>query len=247
MKKLSLEEIAKEEELHVQRIEQESQPKERFVKLTFLIATEGTQTEPNYFNALKTELEKSNRFNIDISVQGKGKSTTALVGKVHRQIAFNNQEYDRVWVVFDRDEFPDFDEAIQQATEHKINCAWSNESFELWLLLHFKDVPKHTSRKDLCDLLEKAIRNELHKKDPNALYDYSKGDAKIYEHVTTLGNEADAFTRAEALRNNFKDSTNTPSSQNPCTLVDKLVLELRNPELTAEKVREKEKNENSSH
>ena len=41
MKKLSLEEIAKEEELHVQRIEQESQPKERFVKLTFLIATEG--------------------------------------------------------------------------------------------------------------------------------------------------------------------------------------------------------------
>ena len=164
MKKLSLEEIAKEEELHVQRIEQESQPKERFVKLTFLIATEGTQTEPNYFNALKAELEKSNRFNIDISVQGKGKSTIALVGKVHRQIEFNNQEYDRVWVVFDRDEFPDFDEAIQQAAEHKINCAWSNESFELWLLLHFKEVSKHTSRKDLCDLLEDAIRNELHKK-----------------------------------------------------------------------------------
>ena len=72
MKKLSLEEIAKEEETRVQRIEQESQPKERFVKLTFLIATEGTQTEPNYFKALKTELEKSNRFNIDISIEGKG-------------------------------------------------------------------------------------------------------------------------------------------------------------------------------
>lgn len=76
MKKLSLEEIAKEEELHVQRIEQGTQPKERFVKLTFLIATEGTQTEPNYFKALKTELEKSNRFNIEISIEGKGKSTT---------------------------------------------------------------------------------------------------------------------------------------------------------------------------
>ena len=247
MKKLSLEEIAKEEELHVQRIEQESQPKERFVKLTFLIATEGTQTEPNYFNALKAELEKSNRFNIDISVQGKGKSTTALVGKVHRQIAFNNQEYDRVWVVFDRDEFPDFDEAIEQAAEHKINCAWSNESFELWLLLHFKEVSKHTSRKDLCDLLEDAIRNELHKKDPNALYDYSKGDAKIYEHVTTLGNEADAFTRAEALKNNFKGSENAPSTENPCTHVDELVFELRNPEWTAEKVREEEKNGRSDH
>lgn len=247
MKKLSLEEIAKEEELHVQRIEQESQPKERFVKLTFLIATEGTQTEPNYFNALKAELEKSNRFNIDISVQGKGKSTTALVGKVHRQIAFNNQEYDRVWVVFDKDDFPDFDEAIQQAAEYKINCAWSNESFELWLLLHFKDVSEYTSRKDLCDLLEKAIRSELHKTDPEVLYDYSKGDPKIYEHVTKLGSEIDAFARAATLRNNFKDSTNAPSSQNPCTHVDELVFELRNPELTADKVREEEKNGCSDH
>ena len=242
MKKLSLEEIAKEEELHVQRIEQESQPKERFVKLTFLIATEGTQTEPNYFNALKKELEKSNRFNIEVSVQGKGKSTTALVGKVYRQMEYNNQEYDRVWVVFDRDEFPDFDEAIQQAAEHKINCAWSNESFELWLLLHFKKVSKHTSRKDLCDMLETAIRNELHKTDPNALYDYSKGDEKIYEHITKLGNEADAFTRAEELKNNFNGSNVAPSAQNPCTHVDELVFELRNPELTAEKVREEEKN-----
>lgn len=242
MKKLSIEEIAKEEEIRVQRIKQESQPKERFVKLTFLIATEGTQTEPNYFKALKTELEKSNRFNIEISIEGKGKSTTALVSKVRRQIEFNHQEYDRVWVVFDRDEFPDSDEAIQQAAKHNINCAWSNESFELWLLLHFKDVSTSTNRKDLCDLLEAAIRNELHKTNSEALYDYSKGDSQIYEHVTKLGNEADAFTRAEALRNNFKDSTNAPSSQNPCTHVDELVFELRNPELTAEKVREQEKN-----
>lgn len=242
MKKLSIEEIAKEEEIRVQRIEQESRPKERFVKLTFLIATEGTQTEPNYFNALKKELEKSNRFNIEISIEGKGKSTTALVSKVRRQIEFNHQEYDRVWVVFDRDEFPDFDEAIQQAAKHNINCAWSNESFELWLLLHFKEVSTSTDRKDLFDLLEAAIRNELHRTDPEALYDYSKGDSQIYEHVTKLGNEADAFTRAEALRNNFKDSTNAPSSQNPCTHVDELVFELRNPELTAEKVREEEKN-----
>ena len=241
MRKLSLEEIAKEEELHVQRIEQESQPKERFVKLTFLIATEGTQTEPNYFKALKTELEKSNRFNIEISIEGKGKSTTALVGKVHRQIEFNNQEFDRVWVVFDRDEFPDFDEAIQQAAKHNINCAWSNESFELWLLLHFKDVSTSTNRKDLCDLLETAIRNELHKTAPNAFYDYSKSDKEIYEHVTKLGSETDALARVDALKNKFKESNVAPSAQNPCTHVDELVFELRNPKWTAEKIKEEEK------
>lgn len=187
MKKLSLEEIVKEEELHAKRIEQESQPKERFVKLTFLIATEGTQTEPNYFNALKKELEKSNRFSIDISVQGKGKPTTTLVNKVYRQIEYNHQEYDRIWVVFDRDEFSDFDEAIQQAADYKINCAWSNESFELWLLLHFKDVSEHTNRKDLCNLLEAAIRNELHKIDPNTLYDYSSRPLKSRPARITIG------------------------------------------------------------
>ena len=98
------------------------------------------------------------------------------------------------------------------------------------------------NRKDLCDLLEKAIRNELHKTAPNALYDYSKGNEKIYEHATTLGSEADAFARAKALKKNYKDSVDAPSTQNPCTLVDELVFELRNPELTAEKVQEEEKN-----
>ena len=105
-----------------------------------------------------------------------------------------NQEFDRVRIVFDRDEFPDFDEAIQQAAEYKINCAWSNESFELWLLLHFKGVSEYTSRKDLCDLLEAAIRNELHKTNPEALYNYSKSDAQIYEHrrrLSPLGPQGD--------------------------------------------------------
>ena len=87
----------------------------------------------------------------------------------------------------------------------------------------------------------------MHKTDPEVLYDYSKGDPKIYEHVTKLGSEIDAFARAATLRNNFKDSTNAPSSQNPCTHVDELVFELRNPELTADKVREEEKNGCSGH
>jgi len=128
MKKLSLSEIAEEEKK--QQTQQEAiaaQKKERFVKLTFLIATEGTETEPNYFNALKSELEHSNRFNIDIAVQGKGKSTTALVNKIIRQIKYNNQEYDRLWAVFDKDDFNDFDAAIKLASENGISCAWSNE------------------------------------------------------------------------------------------------------------------------
>ena len=228
MKKLSAEQIAQEEKLRAPK-PATGIPRERFVKVTFLIATEGTKTEPNYLNALKEELEATNRFNIEISIEGKGKATKALVNKIVRQIENCNQEYDRVWAVFDKDEFDDFDEAISLAKSKKINCAWSNESFELWLLLHFKDVSERTSRDDLCDLLETAIRNELHKNNPNALYDYTKGDSQIYEHVTKLGSETDAFARTKKLKNNFNESNVAPSAQNPCKHVDELVFELRHP------------------
>lgn len=231
MKKLSLSEIAEEEKK--QQTQQEAiaaQKKERFVKLTFLIATEGTETEPNYFNALKSELEHSNRFNIDIAVQGKGKSTTALVNKIIRQIKYNNQEYDRLWAVFDKDDFNDFDAAIKLASENGISCAWSNESFELWLLLHFQDATEAVGRKACFNQLEKAIREALHKNDPNALYDHTKGAPDIYAHTKNLGNEEQAFERAALLKKKFLNCEKQCSEQNPCTHVDELVYELRHPE-----------------
>src|SRR5574344_623666 len=178
MNKLSFEEIKVEEERRTLQKETTKSSNERYIKLTFFIATEGTKTEPNYFNALKEELEKTKRFNIDISIEGKGKSTTALVKKVIRQIENNHQEYDRIWAVFDKDDFEDFDEAIELAKEHNVNCAWSNECFELWLLLHFEDVSEQMGRNDLFKKLETSIRKALSKSNQNVCFDLSKGDSE---------------------------------------------------------------------
>jgi len=56
--------------------------------------------------------------------------------------------FDQVWVVFDRDSFPpdDFDNAIAMAEADKIKCAWSNEAFELWYIIHFEDRKSAMSR-----------------------------------------------------------------------------------------------------
>ena len=43
----------------------------------------------------------------------------------------------KVWVVFDRDDFDDFDQAVQEGVERGYQIAWSNQSFEYWLYLHF--------------------------------------------------------------------------------------------------------------
>jgi hypothetical protein len=45
--------------------------------------------------------------------------------------------YQNVWLVFDKDDFDDFDQAIQEAIDRGYSVAWSNQSFEYWLYLHF--------------------------------------------------------------------------------------------------------------
>jgi hypothetical protein len=61
----------------------------------------------------------------------------------------------QVWCVFDRDKEGanvgensgniKFDESIALAVSKGINVAWSNDAFELWVLLHFVTIdPKKT-------------------------------------------------------------------------------------------------------
>lgn len=58
-----------------------------------------------------------------------------------------------VWCVFDRDKNPSmkdgkdtaFNDSISNAEGKGIKVAWSNDDFELWLLLHFEDVPNDDS------------------------------------------------------------------------------------------------------
>lgn len=48
--------------------------------------------------------------------------------------------FEKTWVVFDKDDFDDFDEAVRNAQTCGYGLAMSNECFELWYLLHFRDV-----------------------------------------------------------------------------------------------------------
>lgn len=47
--------------------------------------------------------------------------------------------YDQIWCVFDRDEHPNFESAVDLAARHGIRVAVSNPCIELWFLLHFED------------------------------------------------------------------------------------------------------------
>jgi len=99
---------------------------------TILIVCEGENTEPSYFKQFRLATLK-------VRVEGLGSNTMDLV---NRALSFRDEEeFDQVWVVFDKDEFSpqDFNSAIAKAESQSIGVAYSNQSFEYWLLLHLDD------------------------------------------------------------------------------------------------------------
>lgn len=124
-------------------------------KLSFLIICEGKKTEPDYINALK----EAWRLVADVKAVGVGQAPHKLL-KVAMNLR-NKKEYDRVWIVFDKDDFQDSDirETFVQAKKEKIRVAFSNESFELWLLMHFQNYGLAQGRQGVTESLSEHLHN----------------------------------------------------------------------------------------
>lgn len=189
----------------------------------FLIVCEGTKTEPNYFIALGNELPRGT---VELKIDGTGLNTLGLVNYAIKQREISYRKYDRVWAVFDKDDFPDrnFNNAIRKASSADINCAWTNEAFELWFLLHFQFVNTGMSREDYNKYLEREIR----KNSGNDNYKYLKNDPNTFLTLKIYGNQKQAIEWAKQLMQTYKN--NRYATHNPSTRVHELIEELLNPQ-----------------
>ncbi len=123
----------------------------------------------------------------------------------------------QVWLVYDKDDFPvdHFDntqfqaEATKQTPRYKV--AWSNESIELWFLLHFQDYTSDNGREQYISLLKQYLPN------------YTKNDDTIFEQLKPY--TQDAIRRAKAQYQSYGDIA--PSKRVPATRVFQLVEELQ--------------------
>src|SRR5690606_28348851 len=131
-----------------------------------LIVCEGEKTEPNYFESLKNSLPKGVLSVCDFKIIGTGNNTVSLVNKaiaLRNEIQEDsNRTIDKLWVVFDKDSFSDdsFNSAIQicLANNPDMDCAWTNEAFELWYLLHFHYYNTGINRERYQELIEANFR-----------------------------------------------------------------------------------------
>ncbi|BAZ42965.1 abortive phage resistance protein [Calothrix sp. NIES-4101] len=176
----------------------------REIRQRFLIICEGEKTEPNYFKSFRVPT-------VVIEVQGLGINPSKIVDQAIE--SQNPEEYDQVWCVFDRDSWTevDFHNAIKKAKDAGVQIAYSNESFELWYVLHFEFLNTGIPRSDYLKKLNQLLG-----------YKYSKNSDSIYEEL--LERQSHALKNAENLLKQYKPCN--PARDNPSTTVHLLVQEL---------------------
>lgn len=156
-----------------------------------------------------------------LELHGEGCSTTRLVEAADQIIKDAKIIYQNIWIVFDKDDFDDFDQAIQEATNRGYNVAWSNQSFEYWLYLHFyySDSALHRHQWN-------AKLDEIFKKNNLGNGTYQKNYDDIYSMVDIYGGVTVAIKHAKRRMAEFEKGGYKPSEYNPGTMVYKLVESL---------------------
>lgn len=71
-----------------------------------LIVTEGTDTEPAYFGAMKDIINSAYPDRIQLSIHGAGDNTLNLFQKARQLASTSANGYKHVWVIYDTDDFP---------------------------------------------------------------------------------------------------------------------------------------------
>ncbi len=122
------------------------------------------------------------------------------------------------WIVIDKDDYSkeQINGVISRAKNKKICIAISNESYELWLLLHFKPVTRFMNRYELKSELNRIFKKRFG-------IEYSKSHQDIYNLL--IGLQENAIINAKNLirmhlRNHQEINT---FEQNPITTIFELV------------------------
>jgi hypothetical protein len=193
-----------------------------------LIVTEGERTEPLYFKGLQKLIVDKVGGNVDvvevpvIDIYGEGSSTGKLIEITERIVKESKIIYQNIWVVFDKDNFEDFDQAIKAGTDKGYKIAWSNQSFEYWLYLHFNysDSALHRSEWN-------AKLSELFRQYNLGDGEYQKNYVDIYKMVDSFDGVDTAIKNAKRRMADYRDGIDKPSEYDPGTMVYELVQELK--------------------
>lgn len=223
---------------------------------TFNIFCEGKNSEPIYFKWFETPTFK-------IITHGDQKSMCKNVNKTLTKCLEDGivkktedgkyelyEEGIEIWCAFDRDKGAngisieegdvDFSSAMTIANNSPVRIAWSNDSFDLWILLHLEDVVDNLEEaKNRTYYFDKLTTYFKNHSNPNELlqktlihptFSYEKDlkqEKKIKQIIIPeiISKTATAIERAKHLFEIHKHETDF-SKKMPCTTVFQLIERL---------------------
>lgn len=192
-----------------------------------LIVTEGTDTEPAYFGAIKEIINKRYPEKIHLDVLGEGDNTISLFGRAKLLAGNNSNVYKHVWIVYDTDDFPadHIDRVLQLCVENSteettFHAIWSNQCIELWFLLHFSFMQSDIHRTEYWPKLTEHLKQI-------GAGEYMKNRKDMYQILYPYMN----YAIGNAKRLNALNEGKLPSKAAPGTKVYELI-EVLKPYLT---------------
>lgn len=211
-----------------------------------IIACEDSISSPTYFQKIIDKLIEDKRITQDSFVIVKHKYTnpTGVLEDLKSYSDENNKKYtdfEHKWIVIDRDRqrtnggghtTEDFNNALKDAKSKRndlnIEVAYSNDSFELWYLLHFN----YRDTAILRDEIIKKVIEELKKVEPHKFAKLDRDNIKEENYTkmifdTLLERQETAINNAKKLLDTYNTSHN-PEKDNPSTKVYILVEILNN-------------------
>lgn len=188
-----------------------------------LIVTEGTETEPAYFGAMKEVINRIYPDKIQLVVQGMGDNTLSLFRKAKALVEGSANVFKHVWVVYDTDDFPA--EYVNQTAllceeesneETAYHAIWSNQCIGLWFLLHFSFMQSDIHRSLYWSKLTDVMNVQ-------GLGKYEKNRKDMYDMLHPYMETAIVNAKKLEVINDGKQ----PSDSCPGTMVHYLVEKLR--------------------
>lgn len=189
----------------------------------YLIVTEGTKTEPYYFESFRKRINAGYHGEyVTLRVCGMGDNTVSLFERARAIAIADPDGFTQVWVVYDKDSFPSRDfnaveercaSASDKGTVYR--AAWTNEAFELWYILHFAYVDSALDRGSYEPILTRHLCAEgfgTYEKNRTDMFDILEGRMRM------------AISNAERLEKLNRGLA--PAGSNPGTAVHLLVKEL---------------------
>ncbi len=212
-------------------IEIKPRPKEKFKKEKFKLRK----------GAVKREIQKPEIVLPISEIEDKYKAQPTRYVR-EAQIGLEDNTYDEVWAIFDRDGHPKHKEAFELAEENvggkKVNIAFNSIAFEYWILLHFESN-QTAFVKSMCREANEPLNcgSNNHQNDCQGancvcgrivtqnFLDYEAGK-KSFNFKKFHPNVNSAIERAILLRKSYIGNTNPIYKLNPYTNTDRLVYKL---------------------